>query len=174
MMQNKKAIFALALAALSTAAFAQGVDFEKLGGKPMPSFKMTDLKGKVHTNASLKGKVVIMDFWATWCGPCKAASPSIEALHKKYASQGLVVIGANMGEEKPGKEAAAGYAKEHKYTYNFTYNNDKLASDLGIQGIPAFLFIDKSGKISQTITGFDPRQSPAMLEAAVKKLLAAK
>lgn len=174
-MKMTRLTFSIAAAALALSAMAipqeQG---SKLVGKPLPAIKMTDLLGKKHTNASLKGKVVLLDFWATWCGPCKAASPTMEALHKKYAKQGLVVIGVNMGEDKPGKAAAAGYSKEHGYTYNFTYDNDVLASKLGVQGIPFFVFVDKAGVVRQVETGFSSAQSPAAFEASVKKLLGSK
>lgn len=162
----------IALTAILTSAFAFGgqADLTKLKGKPVPAFSMKTFDGKTITSASLKGKVVILDFWATWCGPCKAASPTMQALHQKYASKGLVVIGANMGEEDGGKEAAK-YPKKHKYTYTFTKGNDDYASKLGVQGIPCFVFIDKTGKVASVEVGFGGDASAKSFEAIVKKLL---
>ena len=144
---------------------------ESLTGKPMPGFTMMDVSGKKHTNASLKGKVVLLDFWATWCGPCKKASPVMQSLHTKYGSKGLVVVGANTWEQGDNKGSAArGYAKEHGYSYTFTYGNDNLAKSLGIEGIPTMILIDKSGKVSYVQVGFDPSLE-SKLEGLIKPLL---
>jgi cytochrome c biogenesis protein CcmG, thiol:disulfide interchange protein DsbE len=161
----------LAIAVAATAAFAQSGP-KAMVGKPAPAFKMTDTKGKVHTNKSLKGKVVLLDFWATWCGPCKAASPTMQKLHTKFAKSGLVVIGANTFERGNAKAATVGYQKEHKYTYTFTYNNDTFARALGVRGIPAFVFLGKDGKIAEAMIGYGPSRD-AEMEALIKKLLAA-
>jgi len=160
-------IVAIAATALS---FGQA-NLQALEGKPAPTFKMTDLKGKVHTNKSLKGKVVLLDFWATWCGPCKAASPLMQKLHTKFAAKGLMVFGANTLEPNS-KAAAAAYQKEHKYTYNFTFGNEALTKTLGIRGIPLFVFIDRQGKVAKTFMGYGPQRDPEF-EALAKKLLGA-
>ncbi len=163
-----RTLLTAAVIALASVSFAQ---LEKLEGKSAPKFKMTDTNGKVLTNKSLKGKVIILDFWATWCGPCKAASPAMDALQKKYKKD-LVVIGANMGD-RGSTTAAPEYKKEHKYSYTFTSKNDKLAGDLGIQSIPAFVIIDKKGNVSKTFVGWGDQMVPIM-DSAVKKLIAAK
>src|SRR6185503_13461909 len=151
----KRILATAALAALTITAFSQGGgSLSGLVGKAAPAFKMKDVKGKTHTNKSLKGKVVLLDFWATWCGPCKAASPTMQALHKKYAKQGLVVVGANTFDGKDGLAKSKAYLKEFGYTYTFTYGNDALAQSLGIRGIPAFVFIGKDGKVAETQVGF--------------------
>ncbi len=142
--------FIVVASLLATTSFAQ--DLNHLVGKPAPAFKMTDTSGHVWTNKSLKGKVVVLDFWATWCGPCKMASPTMQKLHQKYASKGLVVIGAETFENGAPAGAKA-YAKEHKYTYTFTTNNDELTKKLGIEAIPAFVIIGKDGKVARTETG---------------------
>ena len=122
------AVLVTALAASSSFAQDPNTGLNALVGKPAPAFKMTDIKGKVWTNQNLKGKVVVLDFWATWCGPCKMASPSMQKLHEKYAA-------------------------EHHFTYTFTTNNDALTSQLGIAAIPAFVIIGKDGKVARTETG---------------------
>ncbi|MBS1706385.1 MAG: TlpA family protein disulfide reductase [Armatimonadetes bacterium] len=145
----------IALALLATSIAGMSLAAAPELNKAVPAFKMTDLKGKVHTNKSLAGKVVLLDFWASWCGPCKKASPLMQKLHDKYAKKGLVVIGVNTSEE-PGKSkaTAASYAKEHKYTYNFTFENDALAKSWGVTGIPYFVLIDKKGVVRKIQTGF--------------------
>lgn len=153
-------------------ALSDAQDGANLKGKALPAFKAMGLDGSSVTNQSLKGKVVVMDFWATWCGPCKAASPTVQKIHNKFASKGVMVIGANV-EGMGGAEAkklAMGYQKEHKYSYKFTYNNEQLFEKLGVSGIPLFLVIDKKGKISYVQTGYGPTLG-SELETAINKAL---
>jgi thiol-disulfide isomerase/thioredoxin len=146
------------VAALAVMCFARpGSDISTLKGKPFPAFKMVDSKGKAVTNKSLKGKVVLIDFWATWCGPCKMGMPTMQRLYAKFRKQGLVVIGADVLEN--GKDAATkgfAYAKSQKLSYLFTTQGDSVAQKLGIQGIPALFLLDKNGVIRDAKTGFDP------------------
>ena len=169
----KPAVTLLVLTALAGAATAQvNSSVEKAIGKPLPSFKMTSTKGETMTNASLKGKVVLLDFWATWCGPCKAASPAVQRLHANYGAKGLRAIGADTFESGP--SGAAKYAKEHGYTYTFGVKGDALASAMGAQAIPLFVLVDKKGIVRKVWTGVpngDPNALYASIEPEVQKLL---
>jgi thiol-disulfide isomerase/thioredoxin len=143
--------------------------------KPIPDFTMETTEGKTITAKSLRGKVILIDFWATWCKPCMLASPTMERLHKKFGSKGLVIIGANTGEESSKKGyAAAQYKSEHKYTYTFTRQNDRLAVEWGIQGLPSFILIDKKGVVREGFSGWHETQAEPMIEGWIKKYLAAK
>lgn len=165
----------LNLAAAICAATALGQapsDMDKLVGKPAPAFKMTDLSGKTWTNKSLLGKVVVLDFWATWCGPCKQASPYMDQLYKKYKSKGLVVIGAETLDKGDPAQAKA-YVAGHHYSYIFTTKNEALSTALGVPGLPSFVVIDKQGRVARTQTGL-PTQIPTLytsFEKTVKQLL---
>jgi thiol-disulfide isomerase/thioredoxin len=143
-------------------------DPTKLSGRPLPPMSMELVKGGKLSIASLKGKVVILDFWATWCVPCVAASPTMEKLYEKYKSKGIVVVGSNLNDPLA---KAIGYAKEHHYTYTFTANNLGIAQKLGISAIPVFIFVDRKGVVRRVDTGFDA-SSPASWEKTVKELLA--
>lgn len=148
----------------------------RLTGTTPADWKMTTTEGKTLTGKSLRGKVVLVDFWATWCGPCKKASPVMESLHKKYAKKGLVVIGANTSERdsdgRPVKwaNAAKTYKKEHGYTYTFTWGNDDLKEKWGVQGIPTMFVIDKKGVVRKVFVGYDTKLE-TNLEQAIKPLL---
>jgi thiol-disulfide isomerase/thioredoxin len=169
-----KKLALIATSILATAiAFAQG-DVRQLEGSKAPAFKMTGTNGKTYTNASVKGKVVLLDFWATWCGPCKMASPSVQKLHEKYSKKGLLAIGANAMEQQDPSGAASKYASEHHYTYPFTVKNDAFAQKLGITGIPTFIIIDKKGIVRKVQVGFNPNQTPADLDKTISGLLAQK
>jgi thiol-disulfide isomerase/thioredoxin len=118
-----------------------------LQGKTAPAFSMKTVDGRTVSSRTLKGRVVLLDFWATWCGPCKAASPSIEKLKKTYAAKGLAVFGADALEPTPGADKAKAYAKEHRYSYTFTYDNDAVTKSFGISSLPAFVLLDRTGKV---------------------------
>jgi cytochrome c biogenesis protein CcmG, thiol:disulfide interchange protein DsbE len=170
-----KPLIAFVLASAFVIGQPQAGNPEKLKGKALPSFKMKDLSGKTITNSSLKGKVVLLDFWASWCGPCKAASPLMQELHAKYNKQGLIVIGANVLEFTPEakKTAAAKYKKEHKYTYTFTTGGDDLVRKAGFTGIPAFIYVDRKGIVQQVQMGYGP-EAKSQMEKQVRNLLAKK
>ncbi|XAM00958.1 TlpA disulfide reductase family protein [Phycisphaeraceae bacterium D3-23] len=135
-------------------------DPDTLIGKPVPAFSLNDIAGNTLTPESLKGSVVLLDFWASWCGPCLATSPVMQALHEEWAGRGLVVIGANVSEFDEGQlthtpDAARAYAAEHSYTYTFTYGSDDLKTACGVQGLPTFILIDRDGTVVEVITGSD-------------------
>jgi thiol-disulfide isomerase/thioredoxin len=146
----------LALSALALPSVAQQTTGKPADwvGKPMPGFRMQALQGDPLTNESLKGKAYIVDFWATWCGPCKKASPLMQSLHNGLSEKGLVVIGANAFDGEDGKAKAGQYAKDHGYTYHFTYGNDDLATKLNVSGIPAFFFVGKDGVVRHAFVGY--------------------
>lgn len=145
---------------------------ENLKGKPVPAFSFNSVNtNESLSDASLKGKVVVLDFWATWCGPCKAASPYLDALQKKYGKDGLVVIGAN-GEDPVEKIAA--YPKEHKYSYAFAQASPDVKKAMQIENLPAFIFVGRDGVVERVDTGFQPKSTPQEWDGAVQGLLAKK
>ncbi|AIE83639.1 TlpA family protein disulfide reductase [Fimbriimonas ginsengisoli] len=164
-MTKTKIFTALATLALTAVGFSSGV--QDLKGKAVPAFKLKRVGGGTFNSQDLKGKVVILDFWATWCGPCKAASPTMDKLYKTYGKKGLVVIGANVSDTDA---AVATYAKDHSYPFAAATG---YAAKLGVEALPVFLFIDRKGVVQRVDTGFSG-SSPASWEGTVKKLVAKK
>lgn len=144
-------------------------------GESAPDFALKDAEGQTVTLESLKGRVVLLDFWATWCGPCKAAMPSIQAIHEHYAGKPVSVFGVNTWE-RGGKAAdakALKYMADNKYTYQTLLKGDDLAKTLGISGIPTFVLIGADGKILHLGVGFaggEDEHIKAQIDAVLAKL----
>jgi thiol-disulfide isomerase/thioredoxin len=119
-------------------------------GMAAPEWSLKDPEGVEHKLSDYKGKVVFMDFWATWCPPCRAAMPSVQRLHDKYKNKGVVVLGLDFNDNKD----PAKYMKEHEFTYLLLLNAEKLADQYKISGIPAFFIVGKDGRIVYTGVGF--------------------
>lgn len=133
-----------------------------------PDLALPVEKGKpAVTFASLKGKVVLLDFWATWCGPCRASIPDIEKLYKKYHSQGLEVYGISV-DENPTIVPAAASALGMTYPIVLASEIPGIRDKFSFNGIPQLYIIDKSGKVARSLSGYDPSRD---VEDEVTKFL---
>lgn len=126
----------LALALLSTAAVAAPEDFQ---GKPLPSLDVKYLDAAPE----LKGKPAIVEFWATWCPPCRKSIPHLNEISKKYKDKGLVVVGIT-DEDKATVEK---FRKGTPMEYTVALDEGQLGRKLGINGIPHAFVVDKEGKV---------------------------
>ncbi len=133
---------------------------------PAPEFQLTDINGKPLSLAQYKGKVVLLDFWATWCAPCKVEIPHFIALQDKYGSQGLQIIGLSMDDDaKP----VVKFAEQMKINYPIAVGDEKLASKYGgVLGLPIAFIIDKEGRIVHKHVG---ETAPDVFEKEVAELL---
>jgi peroxiredoxin len=134
-------------------------------GKIAPEISLMDKDGNTVTLSSLKGKVVLIDFWASWCGPCKAILPSVVKLYNKYKAQGLVVVGISVDTDR---DAWLRTAKAYKLPY--TLLNDPgstTTNSYGVYAIPTCFLIDKTG----TIIAVDSDARPLSLSKKIKKAL---
>lgn len=130
---------------------------------------VTAVSGSVPANmTALRGKVVVLDFWASWCGACKLLSPHLSKLHTTYSSQGLQVIGLTTDEVKIASKAVQ--AQGMSYAVASDANETAMAA-YGVKVLPTLFVIDKKGVIREVFTGFDSGK-PAELEKLLKKLLA--
>jgi len=119
---------------------------------PAPAWKLKDVNGNVVSSDQFKGKVVVIDFWATWCPPCRAEIPGYIALQKKYADKGLVIVGISVDEE--GAKAVAPFAKAKGVNYQMLlFTDDVVAAFGGVEGIPTTFLIDREGNIRNKKVG---------------------
>lgn len=128
----------------------------KLLGRPAPELAGNDLSGKPVRLADLRGKVVLLDFWATWCRPCVQALPKIQKLADKYAGKGVVIIGINNDDDKS-PEAIRKFTNELRVSYSQVVGNTQQTfNQYRISGIPALFLIGKNGTVQAIRTGFAP------------------
>jgi thiol-disulfide isomerase/thioredoxin len=131
-------------------------------------FTMKDLDGKDVSLSSFKGKVVLLNFWATWCGPCKAEIPGFVELQNQYGKDGLIVVGYSVDDEAP---KARAFANEYKINYPVLLGlgREDVQEAYGpIWGIPASFIISREGKVCQKHLGIAPK---AVFEKEIKALL---
>lgn len=121
--------------------------------KPAADFAFPDLRGKSLRLSDLRGKTVLLDFWATWCGPCVEDIPTLNALERKFKDRGFTVLGVSIDEAGP-KEVAA-FVKEHQLSYPvvLTGGQDNIPEGYGVFGLPTAYLIDPSGVIRQKYYG---------------------
>ncbi len=133
---------------------------------PAPAVEVTTLGGRTISLASLKGKVVIVDFWATWCPPCREEIPHFVELYKTYAPQ-LEILGLAMDEE--GAEVVTPFVEKHGVRYPVALSTEALADAFGgVRGLPTTFVIDPEGRIVKKYLGYQP---PEGFEQDVRALL---
>ncbi len=119
-------------------------------GKVLPDFAERDLDGRPLAIANYRGKIVLLDFWATWCGPCVAELPNVVAAYKKYHGRGFEIIGISLDREGA-KEKLVAFTKDHEMPwvqfYDGKYWDNKLSTQYGIRSIPATFLLDGDGRV---------------------------
>ena len=134
--------------------------------KPAPEFALRDSGGKTITLKELRGKVVLLDFWATWCHGCKEEIPWFAEFHRKYAAQGLQVVGVSLDEE--GWKAVRPFLATAKVPYPIVLGDGPLAKKYRIESMPDAFLIDREGRIAASYTGIVNREN---LEANLRSML---
>lgn len=121
---------------------------------PAPSWKLKDVHGQLVSSEQFKGKVVVIDFWATWCGPCRVEIPGYIELQRKYGKDGLVVIGVSMDEAGP--KVVEDFSKKMAVNYQMVMSDDSMQAAFGpIDAIPTTFLIDRAGQVRDRKVGVE-------------------
>jgi thiol-disulfide isomerase/thioredoxin len=122
------------------------------GGGPAANFKLDSRAGKPVALADLKGQVVMINFWATWCGPCRQEMPLLEQMHKKYKPMGFTLVGINVEEDSSGAEA---WLKQTPVSFPILFDRENRVSKLyNVSGMPSSVLIDRKGNVRYLHRGY--------------------
>ncbi len=158
----------LPLIALAAAlAFSPVLSASDAVSGPAPSWQLQDVDGKAVQSSQFAGKVVLVDFWATWCPPCRKGIPDLIALQKEHGDKGLAVVGISL--DRDGPAGVKEFMKKMGVTYPIVMGDEKVVEAFGgIDGIPTAFLIDRKGNLVMKHVGLASKED---LEKAIKPLL---
>lgn len=137
--------------------------------KSAPLFSLKDTTGQTVSLEDFKGHVVFLDFWATWCPPCRASLPAVEKLYVDYQGKNLQILGLNVDDSD---ETAVAFTKDNNIPYPVLLaGNSSVAGDYGVQGIPHFVLMDGQGRLVRAWSGYADG-FPADWRESINQLLA--
>jgi len=131
-----------------------------------PNFKLQDTNGKTVQLSDFKGKPIVLDFWATWCQPCRDSIPGMVKLHKDYADKGLVILAISVDGGAVGD--IRDFQKHAGMNYRVLMGTEEVAVEYGVRTIPMMILVDKSGKVHKRYLGAGNEDD---IEKTVKQLL---
>ena len=130
---------------------------------PAPQFSLESRNGPKISLAQYKGQVVMLNFWASWCGPCRQEMPLLESIYKKYNKMGFTMIGVNV---EPDSNAANEWLKATPVSFPILYDRDSKVSKLyDVAGMPSTVIIDRSGKLRVLHRGYKPGDENEYLDS---------
>jgi peroxiredoxin len=139
---------------------------KQAGSAAAPDFTLRDMSGKKVSLSGLKGSVVLLDFWATWCPPCRSSMPGLERLHKTYGGRGLTVLAISMDEG--GWDNVKSFMDENRITFSVLQGTEEVSTKYLVRMIPAVYLVDKQGIIRKQYLGAGNDEE---IEKEIKALL---
>jgi len=132
-----------------------------------PDFTLPAVDGSMVSMSDYSGKVILVDFWATWCPPCQEMIPVLSKLHKKYSEKGLVILGVSL--DKDGLGVLGTFVHENMIPYKVVMGDNRISNAFGgVSSIPTLYMVDREGRLVRKLTGY---HSFGQLEDQVKKYL---
>jgi len=134
-------------------------------GEHVPAFRLPGPAGAVSSD-SLAGKVVYVDFWASWCEPCRRSFPWMRALHERYAQKGLAIVAIDLDHDRAAGEK---FLAKYPAPFRVAFDPDgKTAEAFGVEAMPTSFLISRDGRVLERHAGFDPKKADA-LEESIRK-----
>jgi cytochrome c-type biogenesis protein len=133
-------------------------------GAAAPNWQLSDNEGRIHSLSEYRGKVVVLDFWATWCGPCAEIMPRMQKLHEKYQDKEVVVLGLNSWEKKDPVELM----KKRRYSYRLLLKAEDIAESYKVTTLPTVYVIGDDGKIIYCHEGLDDKNLASLIDKYLK------
>lgn len=138
------------------------------GPATTPEYAYVGLDGQPLSDESLRGKVVLVNFWATWCTPCRVEMPALDRMHQRHEAAGFVVVG--LAVDRVSTEAVRAFVQERGVSYPIAHVDARAEATFGgVRGYPTSFLLDRNGRIRHTVIG---PVAPVSLEPAVRRLLA--
>jgi cytochrome c biogenesis protein CcmG, thiol:disulfide interchange protein DsbE len=137
-------------------------------GQPAPDFSLLDLSNQPVTLRSFRGrKVVLLDFWATWCGPCRMAMPGLQDLYERFHERGLEILSLNQGESA---DEVRRFMERNKYAFHALLDSrEAVGNAYGVRGIPTLVLVNKQGDVQWIRVGYSPDEQE--LRGSIERLI---
>lgn len=155
----KKFLLIIAVAFLIGACQKESPRVKAEVGKPAPAFSLVDTGGNRVSLSDLAGKVTILEFWATWCGPCQESVPELNALQAKFGDRDVTILGISIDEGDDAHEIVREFSSEHKISYPILFSDESVTTEYGIMSIPVLFILDKAHVIKSRHVGYRPGMS---------------
>lgn len=163
--------FLLVMAAASLLSTSGPADAAPRPGQAAPNFKVISTAGQTISQENYRGHVLILDFFATWCQPCRKSIPHLVEMNRKYGRQGLQILGLSVDED--GEQNVKTFTDEFQVNYPLALAGDSTTVDFGVRSVPIMYLIDKKGRIAEVYRGYTIEVGRSV-EQSIKRLLAEK
>lgn len=159
----KKLLFLTGLLVLLISAFSCSRDGGKaVDGNRAHDFTLSDINGKKITLSEMKDKVVMIEFWATWCPPCRQSIPDLNTIYEKYKDRGFVLLAISLDKGSDAQSNVMSFMKEYPIAYTVLLDNGETGRKYGVNSIPTSFIIDKNGRIVNKHIGYSPNSANAI------------
>lgn len=159
----KRLLLPACLLLLIFSVFSCSRDGDKaVDGGRAQDFTLSDINGNKITLSEMRGKVVMIEFWATWCPPCRQSIPDLNTIFNKYKDRGFVLLAISLDKGSDAQSLIMSFIKEYPMAYTVLLDNGDTGRKYGVSSIPTSFIIDKTGRIANKHIGYSPNSASAI------------